>query len=59
MIAYSQEEINKNYINKKFGFAFNKIVLLESSANPYDYVMFRVCGLEYKVNNGKLTILTI
>ena len=58
MKAYTKNEI-KQYINKTLGFAFNKIVLLESSMNPYDYVMFRVCGIEYQVNNGKLSILSI
>lgn len=43
----------KKVINKKFGFATNKIVLLEGSKNSfgkYDYIMFEVCQIEYQMN---------
>lgn len=40
----------KKIINKEFGFAINKIVLLEAGKNAngrYDYIMFEVCHIEY------------
>lgn len=43
----------KRVINQEFGFATNKIVLLEASQNSfgkYDYIMFEVCGVEYQMN---------
>ena len=43
----------KKIINNEFGFAVNKIVLLEASKNSfgeYDYIMFSVCGVEYQMS---------
>lgn len=43
----------KKLINQEFGFATNKIVLLEGSKNSfgeYDYIMFEVCHIEYQMN---------
>lgn len=43
----------KRVINQEFGFATNKIVLLEASQNSfgkYDYIMFEVCHIEYQMN---------
>ena len=43
----------KSIINQEFGFATNKITLLEASKNSfgkYDYIMFEVCGIEYQMN---------
>lgn len=38
----------KQLINKEFGFAVNKITLLEYYGK--DYVMFDVCGVEYQMD---------
>lgn len=49
---YSKQEM-KQVINKEFGFAMNKIVLLEASKNSFgkfDYIMFEVCGIDYQMN---------
>ena len=56
MLAYRQEEFIKHYINKMFGFEFNKILVLECCGSPHDYVMFIVCDNIYEVNNGTLNI---
>ena len=43
----------KKVINEEFGFATNKIVLLEGYKNSfgkYDYIMFEVCHIEYQMN---------
>ncbi len=43
----------KKVINEEFGFATNKITLLESYKNSfgkYDFIMFKVCGIEYQMN---------
>lgn len=43
----------KKVINQEFGFATNKVVLLEASKNSfgkYDYIMFEVCGIEYQMD---------
>ena len=42
----------KKTINQEFGFAINKITLLEASTNRFgslDYIMFEVCGIEYQI----------
>lgn len=48
----------KKIINQEFGFATNKIVLLEASKNSfgkYDYIMFEVCHIEYQMNFDYIT----
>ena len=48
----------KKVINEEFGFATNKIVLLEGSKNSfgkYDYIMFEVCHIEYQMNFDYIT----
>lgn len=41
----------KKVINQEFGFATNKIVLLEGSERngKFDYIMFAVCNIEYQM----------
>lgn len=46
----------KQYINREFGFAFNKIILLEYSGYAWVYCMFKVCNITYQVNNNSLSI---
>lgn len=52
----TKQEIKKA-IAHDFGFATNKIELLESVSNPYEYSMFEVCGITYKVRRGNLEIV--
>ena len=44
MKEYTKQDVKK-YIAKTFGFAMNKIELLECGADPFDYCMFRVCDI--------------
>ncbi len=40
----------KKLINKEFGFAQNKIILIDACKNQYsktDYVEFKVCNIKY------------
>lgn len=48
----------KKYIAKTFGFAMNKIELLEHSDDPFEYCMFRVCDIVYQSCNDSLYIYT-
>lgn len=54
----------KKIINQEFGFATNKIILLEASTRHpavYEYIMFEVCGVEYQMRkiDGEDWILVI
>ena len=42
----------KQVINQAFGFQQKQIVLLEmsgTSKDTFDYIMFRVCGIDYQI----------
>lgn len=55
MKEYSKKDIKK-YIAKTFGFAANKIKLLEWGTDPIEYCMFRVCNIVYQSYNDSLHI---
>ena len=57
MKEYSKLDIKK-HIAKTFGFAMNKIVILEWGTDPIEYCMFRVCDIVYQAYNDKLNIYT-
>ena len=57
MKEYTKQDIKK-YISSTFGFATNKIVLLECGTDPIEYCMFRVCDIVYKSRNECLFICT-
>lgn len=46
----------KKEVNKAFGFAVNKITLLEYSADKYvaTYIMFDCCGIEYQMRRNNM-----
>ena len=56
MREYSKQDIKK-HIAKTFGFAMNKIVLLECGADPIEYCMFRVCNIVYQSNYENIEYL--
>lgn len=49
----NQQEMKK-IINNEFGFAINKIVILEGKKNTYsgqyDHIYFLVCGIRYTMS---------
>jgi hypothetical protein len=55
MKKYSKQDI-KNHIANTFGFAINKIVLLEWGTDPIEDCMFRVCDIVYQANYDNLHI---
>lgn len=55
MKEYSEQDIKK-HIAKTFGFAMNKIVLLECGSYPFEYCMFSVCNIVYQSNYENLKI---
>ena len=55
MKEYTKHDIKKHIANM-FGFAINKIVLLELGTDPIEDCMFRVCDIVYKLNYGTLYI---
>ena len=57
MKEYSKQDIKKHIANT-FGFAMNKIVLLECDSDPFEYCMFRVCDIVYQSCNDSLYIYT-
>lgn len=42
--------------NRTFGFDPFQVVPLEADDDPSRYCMFEVCGIEYQVNDGELSI---
>ena len=53
----SKQDIKKHIANR-FGFAMNKIELLECGSDPFVYCMFRVCDIVYQAHNDSLHIYT-
>lgn len=55
-MTYTKREA-KQMIASRYGFAQSKIVLLEMDANyPLNYCTFKVCGLQYQIISGCLSI---
>lgn len=47
----------KRYADKQFGFHAFRVTPLEADGDdPSAYCMFEVCGVQYQVNDGKLSI---
>lgn len=55
MKEYTKQDIKK-HIAKTFGFAINKITLLEWGTCPIEDCMFRVCNIVYQANYDSLYI---
>lgn len=55
MKEYSKYDIKKHIANT-FGFAINKIELLEWGTDPIEDCMFRVCNIVYQAYNDNLSI---
>lgn len=54
-MKYTKQDIKK-HIAETFGFAINKIVLLEWDTDPFEDCMFRVCIIVYQSNYDSLHI---
>ena len=58
--ARSPIEIVKKYASDIFGFKSFIVEPLECSGdNPDEYCMFEVCGVQYQVKDGKLSIYEV
>lgn len=58
--ARSTVEVVKKYASDSFGFKSFIVEPLEADGNdPSKYCMFEVCGVQYQVRDGKLSIYEV
>lgn len=55
--SFTDIELVKEYADDTFGFWPSQVVPLETcGGDPAKYCMFEVCGIEYQVRDGRLSI---